>query len=282
MIKRFIPLKNEVVTRPTYSEFVASLTETGIPMEVLGQSYDGQNIYGMKIGEFTTKPVLVVVGSMHGSEWQAGLYVKQFMEIINRGTYPGATRDIQRIKSKFDFYFIPFVNPYGLDNNTRQNANNVDINRNFDYKWEEYDDTDFPTRKKGSAPFSESETKVIRDVCLQYKPISLLDCHSNSGKSTLQRPRVPRKYVVFQENINDSIQLSAPSESWGEILRPAENPMSAYWYDNQIPRNGMRSFSAWIEPSYAISDSVCIYTGLNLLWGCILNLEKYFSSRVLV
>lgn len=60
---------------------------------------------------------------------------------------------------------IPIVNPWGFDNDSRQNSRGVDINRNFDWKWGEY-----PTRNpfehdyKGTAPFSEQETKYIKSL----------------------------------------------------------------------------------------------------------------------
>ena len=30
---------------------------------------------------------------------------------------------------------VPIVNPWGFANNIRENVNNVDLNRNFDYYW---------------------------------------------------------------------------------------------------------------------------------------------------
>lgn len=31
---------------------------------------------------------------------------------------------------------VPIVNPWGFANQERENVNNVDLNRNFDYYWE--------------------------------------------------------------------------------------------------------------------------------------------------
>ncbi|MEJ7459268.1 M14 family metallopeptidase, partial [Staphylococcus saprophyticus] len=31
--------------------------------------------------------------------------------------------------------YVPMVNPWGFANQKRENVNNVDLNRNFDYNW---------------------------------------------------------------------------------------------------------------------------------------------------
>jgi hypothetical protein len=281
MIKKFIPIKGEAVTKQTYNDFITTIQTDGYALTNIGSSFLGKTIYGYGIGN-PNKPSIVIWGSEHGSEWIAAYYVKKLMYILKSGIYQGLTKDIQRLRSKFHFYFVPCANPDGFDLGTRQNANHVDINRNWDAYWEEYDDTDLPTRKKGSAPFSEPETQALRDICLQYNPIMLFDCHTNSGSSTLQRPRDFKHYFKLQENLNDSIQLSALSATWGEMLRPGLQPMSGYWWDNQQPKYGMRHFSTWIEPTDAVSVMETVYCGLNLVWGCILGLEKYYKDRILV
>jgi hypothetical protein len=70
---------------------------------------------------------IVIVGGVHGDE-DASIYgvylsVKEILE-SNEGW---ATF----IKSNFIIDVCPCINPWGLNNNKRQNANNVDINRDF-------------------------------------------------------------------------------------------------------------------------------------------------------
>ncbi|NDA78759.1 MAG: DUF2817 domain-containing protein, partial [Actinobacteria bacterium] len=65
-----------------------------------------------------------MVGVIHGNE-QAGLDVIE--ELRNM-----APRDIP---ANVDLFLMPALNVDGLNMNQRQNANGVDLNRNFPYNW---------------------------------------------------------------------------------------------------------------------------------------------------
>jgi carboxypeptidase T len=94
--------------------------------------------------------------------------------------------EIKYLVDNLQFYFIPVVNPDGYDfnctgfptgggmwrKNRRDNGGGsfgVDLNRNFGYKWG-CDDTGSspdPANEtyRGTGPFSEPETQIIRDFC---------------------------------------------------------------------------------------------------------------------
>lgn len=95
---------------------------------------------------------LLVIAGQHGNEKNGvfGLYkiLKEYADGVN--LYLGDILD------NLELDIIPVVNPYGFDNNTRDNARGVNINRNFDYYWESYTGTD-----KGAEKESEHETKAI-------------------------------------------------------------------------------------------------------------------------
>ena len=60
---------------------------------------------------------------------------------------------------------VPIVNPWGFANNERENVNNVDLNRNFDYYWENGSGKS-PSGKnyKGSKVFSEQESRNMKTL----------------------------------------------------------------------------------------------------------------------
>ena len=62
----------------------------------------------------------------------------------------------------------------------RVNENGVDLNRNWAARWQEADSFSSPDTNPGSAPFSEAETRIFRNLLAQYKPTTFLTIHSGT------------------------------------------------------------------------------------------------------
>lgn len=71
-----------------------------------------------------TRVVVLVVGVIHGDE-QAGLEVIDELRSMSSSELPDSV----------DLFLMPALNVDGLAMNQRQNANGVDLNRNFPYDW---------------------------------------------------------------------------------------------------------------------------------------------------
>ena len=88
---------------------------------------------------------------------------------------------------------IPIANPWGLmaDNHSgvnptrRGNSRGVDLNRNFDYRWD-LNSGNFGL-SKGDSPFSEKETQYIKQIFEEYKITHYLDLHSFNNSSSETR-----------------------------------------------------------------------------------------------
>ena len=123
------------------------------------------------IGETSAKNMVLVVGVFHGDEPQGKYLIEEYLK-----------RDLKHGAHKSNFIFIPCLNPDGLENNTRTNANGVDLNRNFPTKnWGE--DTsgagDNPSDYYcGSAGASEIETQFLIDTIEKYSPKLILTLHA--------------------------------------------------------------------------------------------------------
>ena len=84
--------------------------------------------------------------------------------------------------SESNLLFIPCLNPDGLQNNTRTNANGVDLNRNFPtLNWGE--DTSGAGDNSsdyygGSSAASEIETQFLIDTIKKYSPSLIITLHS--------------------------------------------------------------------------------------------------------
>jgi murein peptide amidase A len=72
---------------------------------------------------------------------------------------------------------VPIVNPDGLLLNTRKNANQVDINRNFETQNWEASEVD-EHYHGGGFPFSEPETRIVARLIQQTNPRVILTYHT--------------------------------------------------------------------------------------------------------
>jgi len=114
--------------------------------------------------EKSDKTVLLI-GVFHGDEFQGEFLIRKFLETVK-------SEDL-----KNNILAIPCFNPDGKHYVTRQNANGIDLNRNFPTK-------DFSVVPKdenyygGETPASEIETRFMTDIIDKYKPDFILTIHS--------------------------------------------------------------------------------------------------------
>jgi hypothetical protein len=83
---------------------------------------------------------------------------------------------------KFSFRIVLNANPHGRRDVekgnycTRTNENKVDINRNWDIFWDK--DISVGDENPGVRPFSEKETRFVRDAVKDFNPKLFLTIHS--------------------------------------------------------------------------------------------------------
>lgn len=110
-----------------------------------------------------------IVGGLHGTEKGAvySLYqfVKQMLENKND--------KMNQIFTNTKLQIIPIANPWGFNNYLRRNARDVDLNRNFSFKWEEN-----TSSFKGSEPYSELESKLLRQWVQENEFDFIIDFHN--------------------------------------------------------------------------------------------------------
>jgi len=115
----------------------------------------------------STKPnkTILLVGVFHGDELQGEYLIRKFLDSVKS----------EDLKNKI--LAIPCLNPDGKYYVTRQNANKVDLNRNFPTRNFEVLPKEDPYYG-GYYPASEIETRFIIDVVEKYKPHFILTIHS--------------------------------------------------------------------------------------------------------
>lgn len=121
---------------------------------------------------------LIVTCGTHGNEVYISYLMYHFMKQVAERWE--TSRHLERIRNRTRILLVPVVQPWGTYQTpkTRQNSRSVDVARNWDYKWAQYVVENPDHDSKGSAPFSESETKILRDLVLAHPEAkALIDLH---------------------------------------------------------------------------------------------------------
>ena len=159
---------------------------------VLGKSFLGKPVYLFTVQK-TCRPKVIIQYSIHAREYiTAYLALKHIERFENEGKVGTV-------------YFIPMLNPDGVEialNGKplyKANARGVDLNVNFDAHWgtgEKNKTQRGDENYIGEKPFSEKETKLLRDFTLSVKPDATISYHAkgeeiywefNQDKAFLQR-----------------------------------------------------------------------------------------------
>ena len=168
------------------------LKDTSAPKyEIIGYSAQKRPIDSYTFGD--GKTLLVFVGAIHGGyEWNTALlawefidYLKSNSEIIPKNlsvaVIPALNPDgLAKIAGKEGRFAAADI-PTGTNETGRFNANNVDLNRNFDCNWQPKGIWRQKEVSAGSAAFSEPESAAIRDYVLKNKPAAVVFWHSQSN-----------------------------------------------------------------------------------------------------
>ena len=132
---------------------------------VFGTSVQNREIFALKIttnpGVEEDEPEVVFWGCIHGNEYAAAEipYMYANYLIMNYGTIPEIAEYIQNN----EIWIYPIINPDGRTNGTRNNANNVDLNRDLAYQWDGWGSS--------PAPLSQPETQALHRFLLENNSV---------------------------------------------------------------------------------------------------------------
>ncbi|MBY0309684.1 hypothetical protein K2Q16_00875 [Patescibacteria group bacterium] len=162
-------------------------------MTIIGSSVAGRPIEAHTYGNGSTS--LLFVGGIHGGyEWNSVLLAYEFMDHL--ANFP------ETVPPSLTIHVIPSLNPDGLSKvvtktgrftltdvinpaervaAARFNDNQVDLNRNFDCKWQPTSTWRNVEVSAGSAPFSEPEAVALRDYVQKIAPKGAIFWHSQAN-----------------------------------------------------------------------------------------------------
>lgn len=131
--------KNSEYLYALYDELLANYPNyiskniIGYAEDVDGNEDNTRPIYEYYVHQFEndsliydTIPTVLITCSLHGNEKSTGVAVYEFLKSLF-----DYSSDIFNLRNKANYRIVPIVNRYGYDNNIRQNARGLDINRTF-------------------------------------------------------------------------------------------------------------------------------------------------------
>jgi len=163
----------------------------------LGESVEKRKIWAVKISDHVAteeeETEILFIGGHHAREWISidvpFLLAKYLLENYQ------TSRQIREFVDNGEIWIVPMLNPdghqYSVTSNRlwRKNRRNngdgsfgVDLNRNYSFHWGgpgSSGDT-FSEIYRGTGPFSEPETQVIRDFAAQHEFVAMLSYHNFS------------------------------------------------------------------------------------------------------
>jgi hypothetical protein len=157
-------------------------TATPLPLPegsfTYGLSFGGRELWAYRLG--TGPSARAIVGGIHGGyEWNTVVLVSETLKYLQENP--------DSIPAEITLYIVPCANPDGYAAGTdpivaRMNGNGVDLNRNWDYHWQMTATHGTRPVFAGTEPFSEPETRALRDLIEEQGVEAAIFYHSALGK----------------------------------------------------------------------------------------------------
>jgi protein MpaA len=174
----------------------------------LGRSAQGRPIRAFELGNADAKREALVVGCIHGNE-TAGISVARKLE-------PGSP------VAGVDLWIVPDLNPDGVAARTRQNADGVDLNRNFPWRWRPLGPRG-TQQYAGSRPLSEPEPRIAHTLILRLRPAITIWFHQPLGlvDESGGSPAVERRFArVARLPLRRLTRYPGSAASWQDARLP--------------------------------------------------------------
>jgi protein MpaA len=141
---------------------LACASVAGARTVLIGHSLRGRAITAQVLGPDTAPRKILIVGCIHGNECAGVAIVRA---LVRLHPAPGT-----------QLWLVGEMNPDGTAAGTRQNADGVDLNRNFPFQWQPISN---PTYYAGPYAASEPETKLAIALIRRLKPVVTIWYHQH-------------------------------------------------------------------------------------------------------
>jgi protein MpaA len=198
-----------------------------IHMRDLGDSAQGREIVAVEVAGANPRTAVLVVGCIHGNE-PAGIAIA---DALMRVQPPRGVA----------LWIVPDLNPDGVAADTRQNANGVDLNRNFPTRWQ----ARTGTFASGPRPLSEPESRLAYRLILRVRPIVSIWFHQHanlvddsSGNRTLER----RFAAIAELPLRPLARYGGSAVTWESARFPGTTPFVVELPSGRLSTTGVQRF----------------------------------------
>lgn len=256
----------------------------------IGNSLEKRNIYALKISDNVNldegEAEVFFVGCHHAREWISVevpfLIGKYLVE-----NYEKSTR-IKELVDQSEIWIVPLLNPDGLEysihvyrywrKNRRNNSDGtygVDLNRNYSYNWGYDDEGSSPHPSsgtyRGTSPFSEPETQVIRDFFAQRNLQAALSYHNYS-----QIILYPWSYTTEATNRDELLDEMASEMS--RLMKDVNGSFYGYGQAGSYLYLSNGDTADWAFGTYGIPSFTIELPPVDVLHGGFFNAEEDIRS----
>lgn len=244
-------------------------------VSTIGSSVEGRPILSYKFGSGST--TLLFVGGIHGGyEWNSSALAYEFINAFNG--------DQISVPDNLSVVIVPTLNPDGLFaatglegkfsvsdipiNNAHEtgegrfNANGVDLNRNFDCKWQPESTWRSKVVSAGTAPFSEPEALALKELVLSLNPETVVFWHSQANAvygSECETGILPATLTLLEEYASGGTYSAVPSFDAYPVSGDAEGWLASIGIPAVTVELGTRNTTEWEKNRAAVARLLLVY-----------------------
>ena len=200
---------------------------------VIGHSVRGRPIVAVESGNPRSPRRIVVVGCIHGDE-PAGIAIARILESA-------------RPSNAFDLWIVEDLNPDGVALGTHQNADGVDLNRNFPWQWER--EGRGRLTDSGPSALSEPESRAMRAFLLRLRPHLVVWYHQPFGvvDESGGSPAVERRYAqLVGMSLRRLPRYSGSATSWTNAAFPGATSFVVELPPGPLPQAAARRHASTV------------------------------------
>ena len=178
-------------------------------LKTSGFSVNNNSIYSYEIGSGTIK--ILIWSQMHGNEGTTTKAVMDFLKFLNSDSVL-----TKQCLQTFSFTIIPILNPDGAIAYTRENANNIDLNRDF-------------------VNLSQPETNCLLDVYNKFKPDYCFNMHDQRTIFGIKSALKPATVSFLAPSLNENRNFNDNRTKAAQLIAAVNNDLQKF-IPNQVGR----------------------------------------------